>query len=84
MAAKRITHLSADERKAQGEDARGRTPPSTFLTADTVDDAIALVRGATARAWPVVLRDSDGIGVAFLGSGRVHVEAAVKAVRAAV
>ncbi len=29
MAAKRITHLSADERKAQGEGARGRTPPSS-------------------------------------------------------
>ena len=29
MAAKKITHLSADERKAQGEDARGRTPPSS-------------------------------------------------------
>ena len=29
MAAKRITHLSADERKAQGADARGRTPPSS-------------------------------------------------------
>ena len=29
MAAKKITHLSADERKAQGVDARGRTPPSS-------------------------------------------------------
>ena len=29
MAAKKITHLSADERKAEGEDARGRTPPSS-------------------------------------------------------
>ena len=29
MAAKKITHLSADERKAQGADARGRTPPSS-------------------------------------------------------
>jgi uncharacterized protein (DUF2252 family) len=29
MAAKRIVHLSADERKAEGEDARGRTPPSS-------------------------------------------------------
>ena len=29
MAAKRITHLGADERKAHGEDARGRTPPSS-------------------------------------------------------
>ena len=28
MAAKRITHLSADDRKAVGEDARRRTPPS--------------------------------------------------------
>jgi uncharacterized protein (DUF2252 family) len=29
VAAKRITHLGADERKAQGADARGRTPPSS-------------------------------------------------------
>jgi uncharacterized protein (DUF2252 family) len=29
VAAKRITHLSADERKAQGEDAHDRTPPSS-------------------------------------------------------
>ena len=29
MAAKKITHLSADERKAQGVDARGRTPCSS-------------------------------------------------------
>ena len=29
MAAKRIVHFSTDERKAQGEGARGRTPPSS-------------------------------------------------------
>jgi hypothetical protein len=29
VAARRTTHLSADERKAQGADARGRTPPSS-------------------------------------------------------
>ena len=29
MAAKKITHLSSDERKAQGADAQGRTPCSS-------------------------------------------------------
>ena len=29
MAAKKIVHFSVDERKAQGEGARGRTPPSS-------------------------------------------------------
>jgi anti-sigma B factor antagonist len=43
----------------------------TFLTTDTVDDAIALVRGATARARPVVWSDSDGhrCGLPRLGHG---------------
>jgi len=41
------------------------------LTTDTVDDAVALVRGATARARPVVWSDSDGhrCGLPRLGDG---------------
>ena len=46
MAAKKITHLSADERKAQGEDARGRTPPSShrgWRPAEDRPDPVALL-----------------------------------------
>ena len=38
MAAKRIVHLSADERKAEGEDARGRTHPSSHRGWRPVED----------------------------------------------
>ena len=46
MAAKRITHLSADERKAEGADARGRTPPSShrgWRPAEDRPDPVALL-----------------------------------------
>ena len=53
MAAKRITHLSADERKAQGEDARGRTPPSSHRgwrpAADRPDPVALLEEQNTTR-----------------------------------
>jgi uncharacterized protein (DUF2252 family) len=38
VAAKKITHLSADERKAEGEGARGRTPPSSHRGWRPVED----------------------------------------------
>ena len=38
MAAGKITHLSADERKAKGEGARGRTPPSSHRGWRPVED----------------------------------------------
>jgi uncharacterized protein (DUF2252 family) len=46
VAAKRITHLGADERKAQGEDARGRTPPAShrgWRPAGNRPDPVALL-----------------------------------------
>ncbi len=46
MAAKKITHLSADERKAEGADARGRTPPSShrgWRPAEDRPDPVALL-----------------------------------------
>ena len=46
MAAKKITHLSADERKAQGVDARGRTPCSShrgWRPAEDRPDPVALL-----------------------------------------
>ncbi len=53
MAAKRITHLSADERKAQGEDAHGRTPPSSHRgwrpAADRPDPVALLEQQNTTR-----------------------------------
>ena len=53
MAAKKITHLSADERKAQGEDARGRTPPSSHRgwrpAADRPDPVALLEEQNTTR-----------------------------------
>jgi anti-sigma B factor antagonist len=44
---------------------------TTFLTTDTVDDAIALIRGAAGQAWPMVSSDSDGhrCGLSRLGHG---------------
>jgi uncharacterized protein (DUF2252 family) len=38
VAAKKIVHLSADERKAEGEGARGRTPPSSHRGWRPVED----------------------------------------------
>ena len=49
MAAKRIVHLSADERKAEGEDARGRTPLSSHRGWRPVED----------RADPVALLEEQ-------------------------
>ena len=53
MAAKKITHLSADERKAQGADARGRTPPSSHRgwrpAADRPDPVALLEEQNTTR-----------------------------------
>jgi uncharacterized protein (DUF2252 family) len=46
VAAKKITHLSADERKAEGEGARGRTPPSShqgWRAAGDRPDPVALL-----------------------------------------
>ena len=46
MAAKKITHLSADERKAQGVEARGRTPCSShqgWRPAEDRPDPVALL-----------------------------------------
>jgi uncharacterized protein (DUF2252 family) len=46
VTAKRITHVSADERKAQGADARGRTPPSShrgWRSAGDRPDPVALL-----------------------------------------
>ena len=46
MAAKKITHLSADERKAEGVDARGRTPRSShrgWRPAEDRPDPVALL-----------------------------------------
>ena len=44
---------------------------TTFLTTDTVDNAVALVCGATAHPWPVVWSDSAGhrCGLPRLGDG---------------
>jgi uncharacterized protein (DUF2252 family) len=53
VAAKRITHLSADERKAQGEDAHDRTPPSSHRgwrpAADRPDPVALLEQQNTTR-----------------------------------
>jgi uncharacterized protein (DUF2252 family) len=49
VAAKKITHLSADERKAEGEGARGRTPPSSHRGWRPVED----------RADPVALLEEQ-------------------------
>ena len=53
MAAKRITHLSADERKARGEDARGRTPTSSHRgwrpAGDRPDPVVLLEEQNTTR-----------------------------------
>ena len=53
MAAKRITHPSADERKAQGKDARDRTPPSSHRgwrpAADRPDPVALLEEQNTTR-----------------------------------
>lgn len=53
MATKRITHLSSDERKAQGEAARGRTPSSAHLhwrpAADRPDPVALLEEQNTTR-----------------------------------
>jgi uncharacterized protein (DUF2252 family) len=53
VAAKRITHLGADERKAQGEDARGRTPPASHRgwrpAADRPDPVALLEQQNTTR-----------------------------------
>ena len=49
MAAKRITHLSADERRAQGAGARGGTPPSSHRGWRPVED----------RADPVALLEQQ-------------------------
>ena len=79
MAVQKITHLSIDERRAKGREARDRTPPSghaKWVPAADRPDLIALLEEQNATrepdlsgpAWP-----DDGLAVHLLpGRGQDH------------